>query len=179
MPSNSSLIGIHNATFTWSSESTGTVTPGSSRRNFNLQITGEIVFKQGKDAINKYHSVQHITFLIQNFHGTPAFVAFVEFKSSIAEDHITNEKEVFKMYVSEHLLGFMYPSLIAHPLTLLTPASGKVSRCTLMELGLAPLQDTNVDVGLPRSGVEAALHKIFSDILKINPSQLDVTHDLF
>jgi len=48
VPSNSSLIGIRNASFTWSSESTGAVTPGSSRRNFNLRIKDEVIFKQGK-----------------------------------------------------------------------------------------------------------------------------------
>jgi ABC-type transport system involved in cytochrome bd biosynthesis fused ATPase/permease subunit len=46
--SKSSLIGISNASFTWSSESTGTITPGSSRRSFNLQIKDEVIFKQGK-----------------------------------------------------------------------------------------------------------------------------------
>ena len=46
--SNDPLIGIRNAFFTWSSESTGTATPGSSRRNFSLQIKDEVIFKQGK-----------------------------------------------------------------------------------------------------------------------------------
>ena len=45
---NSSLIGIRNPSFTWSSESTGAVAPGSSRRNFGLRIEDEDVFRQGK-----------------------------------------------------------------------------------------------------------------------------------
>ena len=73
----------------------------------------------------------------------------------------------------------MYPSLIAHLPALPTSTSGKVNRRVLMELDLAPFHDTNADVGLPQSDVEVALHTIFSDILKTNPSQLGVTHDLF
>ena len=48
MSTNPSLIGIRNASFTWSSESTRAVTPVSSRRNFGLQIEDEAIFKQVK-----------------------------------------------------------------------------------------------------------------------------------
>ncbi|KAF9645156.1 hypothetical protein BDM02DRAFT_3189933 [Thelephora ganbajun] len=48
VPGNSSLIGIRNASFTWSSGSSGAVTSGSSRRNFDLWIKDEVVFKLGK-----------------------------------------------------------------------------------------------------------------------------------
>jgi ABC-type multidrug transport system fused ATPase/permease subunit len=43
---NSELVGIRNASFTWTSESNGTITPGS-RRNFTLRIN-EVIFKKGK-----------------------------------------------------------------------------------------------------------------------------------
>ena len=48
MSTNSSLVGVRNASFTWPSESTRAVTPGSSRRNFGLRIEDEVIFKQGK-----------------------------------------------------------------------------------------------------------------------------------
>ncbi len=43
----SSVIGIRAATFTWSSDHDGTVTPGSNRRNFSLRIDNEVTFKRG------------------------------------------------------------------------------------------------------------------------------------
>lgn len=45
---NADLIGIQNASFTWTNEPTGTVTPGSSRRNFTLRVSDEVVFRKGK-----------------------------------------------------------------------------------------------------------------------------------
>lgn len=45
---NTDLIGIRNASFTWTNEPTGTVTPGSFRRNFTLRINDEVIFKKGK-----------------------------------------------------------------------------------------------------------------------------------
>ena len=45
---NTKLIGIRNASFTWTSESNGTVTPGSFRRNFTLRINDELIFRKGK-----------------------------------------------------------------------------------------------------------------------------------
>jgi len=45
---NSELIGIRNASFTWTSESNGTITPGSSRRKFTLRVSDEVVFRKGK-----------------------------------------------------------------------------------------------------------------------------------
>lgn len=47
---NTELIGVRNASFTWASESNGTITPGSSRRNFTLRVNEEVVFR--KDKIN-------------------------------------------------------------------------------------------------------------------------------
>lgn len=44
---NTELIGIRNASFTWTSESDGTITPGS-RRNFTLRIKDEVIFRKGK-----------------------------------------------------------------------------------------------------------------------------------
>jgi ABC-type multidrug transport system fused ATPase/permease subunit len=45
---NTEVIGIRNASFTWTSESNGTITPGSSRRNFTLRINDEVIFRKGK-----------------------------------------------------------------------------------------------------------------------------------
>lgn len=45
---NTELIGIRNASFTWTSDSNGTITPGSSRRNFTLRISDEVIFRNGK-----------------------------------------------------------------------------------------------------------------------------------
>ena len=44
---NADLIGIRNASFTWTSGSAGTVTPGS-HRNFTLRINDEVIFRKGK-----------------------------------------------------------------------------------------------------------------------------------
>ena len=45
---NTNLIGIRNASFAWTSGSTGTITPGSSRRNFTLRINDEVIFRKEK-----------------------------------------------------------------------------------------------------------------------------------
>jgi len=45
---NTELVGIRNASFTWTSQPTGTITPGSSRRNFTLRINDEVIFRKGK-----------------------------------------------------------------------------------------------------------------------------------
>lgn len=45
---NTELIGIRNASFTWANESNGTITPGSSRRNFTLRVNDELIFRRGK-----------------------------------------------------------------------------------------------------------------------------------
>ena len=66
-----------------------------------------------EDVINKYQPVQRAAVLIRNFPDAPAVVVFVEFKSSVTGDHVADEKEVLKMYISERLPRFMYPSLIA------------------------------------------------------------------
>ncbi|KAH9939277.1 uncharacterized protein BXZ73DRAFT_76000 [Epithele typhae] len=41
-------IGIRSASFTWSNENDGTLTPGPNRRNFTLRIDDEIVFRRGR-----------------------------------------------------------------------------------------------------------------------------------
>lgn len=41
----SEFIGFRDATFTWSEDSNGTLTP--SKRKFNLCIDGEVLFKRG------------------------------------------------------------------------------------------------------------------------------------
>ncbi|KAF9644147.1 acetyl-CoA synthetase-like protein [Thelephora ganbajun] len=149
------------------------------RKDRQIKLRGQrIELGEIEDVINKYKSVQRAAVLVRNFHNAPAVIAFVELKSSVAEDHLADE-EVLKMHIPEHLPRSMYPSLIAHLPVLPTSTSGKVSRRELMELDLAPFQDTSSDIGLPQSDVEVTLHKIFSEILKTDPSQLGVTHDLF
>lgn len=44
----SDVIGIRAASFTWSNENDGTLTPGPNRRNFTLRIEDEVVFKRGR-----------------------------------------------------------------------------------------------------------------------------------
>ena len=150
------------------------------RKDSQIKLRGQrIELGEVEDVINKYQSTQRAAVLIRTLHDAPAVVAFVEFRSSVTEDQIVDEKEALKLYISERLPRFMYPSLIAHLPTLPSSTSGKVNRRALMELDLAPFHDSNADVGLPQSDVEVTLHKIFSDILKTDPSQLGVTHDLF
>jgi AAA15 family ATPase/GTPase len=45
---NQGLLGIRNASFTWSNEVQWPCTPCSSRRNFTLRIDDELVFMEGK-----------------------------------------------------------------------------------------------------------------------------------
>lgn len=42
------MIGIRGASFTWSSENDGTLTPGPNRRNFTLRIEDEVLFHRGR-----------------------------------------------------------------------------------------------------------------------------------
>ena len=150
------------------------------RKDSQIKLRGQrIELGEVEDVINKYQSTQRAAVLIRTLYDAPAVVAFVEFRSSVTEDQIVDEKEALKLYISERLPRFMYPSLIAHLPTLPSSTSGKVNRRALMELDLAPFHDSNADVGLPQSDVEVTLHKIFSDILKTDSGQLGVTHDLF
>ncbi|KAI1795060.1 hypothetical protein LXA43DRAFT_1080347 [Ganoderma leucocontextum] len=41
------VIGIRGASFTWSNDNDGSVTPGPNRRNFTLRIEDEVAFKRG------------------------------------------------------------------------------------------------------------------------------------
>ena len=150
------------------------------RKDRQIKLRGQRVeLGEVEDVINGYRSVQRAAVLIRNLHDAPAVVAFVEFKSSVAEDHVADEKEALKMYISERLPRFMYPSLVAHLPVLPTSTSGKINRRELMVLDLASFHDTHADIGIPQSDIEDTLHKVFSEILKIDPSQLGVTHDLF
>ena len=150
------------------------------RKDRQIKLRGQrIELSEVEDVINGHQSVQRAAVLIRNFHDSPAVIAFVEFKPSVTEDHATEEKETLKMYISERLPRFMYPSLIAHLPILPTSTSGKVNRLELVELDLTPFHDATPDVGLPQSDVEVTLHEVFSEILKNDPSRLGVTHDLF
>lgn len=44
-PSDPNVIGFHDAIFSWSSDIDGSLTP--SKRNFRLQMDGEVIFKRG------------------------------------------------------------------------------------------------------------------------------------
>ena len=70
---------------------------------------------EAEDSINDYQSIQCAAVLIWNFHDVASVVAFVEFKPSVAEDQVVDEKEAVKLCISERLSRFMYSSLIAHP----------------------------------------------------------------
>ena len=43
----SDVIGIRGASFTWSNDNDGSMTPGPNRRNFTLRIEDEVLFKRG------------------------------------------------------------------------------------------------------------------------------------
>jgi ABC-type uncharacterized transport system fused permease/ATPase subunit len=45
---NRDLIGLRNATFTWSNEVQNHSTPGSLKRRFRLRVDDELIFKKGK-----------------------------------------------------------------------------------------------------------------------------------
>ncbi|KAF9781603.1 hypothetical protein BJ322DRAFT_1161283 [Thelephora terrestris] len=150
------------------------------RKDSQIELRGQrIELGEVEDVINKYQIVQRAAVLIRNFHDAPAVVAFLEFKTPVAEDHVADEKEAFEMYISERLPWFMYPSPIAHLPVLPISTSGKINRRELVEPDLAPFHDTTFHVGLPPSDVEVTLQKSFSEILGTDPSHLAVTHDLF
>ena len=44
----SDVIGIRAASFTWSNENDGSLTPGPNRRNFTLRIEDEVVLRRGR-----------------------------------------------------------------------------------------------------------------------------------
>ncbi|KAI0774725.1 multidrug resistance-associated ABC transporter [Trametes elegans] len=44
----SEVIGIRAASFTWSNENQGALTPGPNRRNFTLRVEDEVIFRRGK-----------------------------------------------------------------------------------------------------------------------------------
>ncbi|RDX55372.1 hypothetical protein OH76DRAFT_1428233 [Lentinus brumalis] len=44
----SDIIGIRAASFTWSNENDGSLTPGPNRRNFTLRIDDEVIFRRGR-----------------------------------------------------------------------------------------------------------------------------------
>ncbi|KAI0677672.1 hypothetical protein C8Q78DRAFT_1003851 [Trametes maxima] len=44
----SDVIGIRAAAFTWSNENDGSLTPGPNRRNFTLRIDDEVIFRRGQ-----------------------------------------------------------------------------------------------------------------------------------
>ena len=83
------------------------------RKDRQIKFRGRpIELGEIEDVVSKYQSAQRAAVLIRNFHDAPAVVAFVEFKSSVTGDHVVDEKEALKMYISERLPRFMYPSLI-------------------------------------------------------------------
>jgi len=99
------------------------------RKDRQIKLRGQrIELGEIEDVINKYQSIQRAAVLIRNFHDTPAVVASIEFKSSVTDDQVADEKEALKMYISERLPRFMYPSLIAHLSVLPTSTSGKINR---------------------------------------------------
>jgi acyl-CoA synthetase (AMP-forming)/AMP-acid ligase II len=149
------------------------------RKDRQIKLRGQrIELGEVEDVVNKYSSVTRSAILIRTLHDAPAIVAFVEFKPEFKGEALEDEKDALKMHVSERLPRFMYPSLVAALPSLPTSSSGKVNRRALMEMDLEPFHDASHDMGLPQSDVEIGLHKIFAQLLKIDPVSFGVTHDL-
>jgi acyl-coenzyme A synthetase/AMP-(fatty) acid ligase len=150
------------------------------RKDRQIKLRGQrIELGEVEDVVNKFSGVTRSAVLIRTLNDAPAIVAFVEFKADLRDDALEEEKDLLKIHVSERLPRFMYPSLIAALPSLPTSNSGKVNRRELMEMDLEQFHDSSQDVGLPQSDVEIGLHKIFAQLLKIDPESFGVTHDLF
>ena len=109
------------------------------RTDRQIKLRGQrIELGEIEDVIDGYRSVQRAAVLIRNFHDAPAAVVFVEFKPSVAEDQVVDEKEALKMHISDRLPRFMCLSLIVHLPVLPTSTSGKISRRELMESRTVP-----------------------------------------
>ncbi|EIW85668.1 amino acid adenylation [Coniophora puteana RWD-64-598 SS2] len=149
------------------------------RADRQIKLRGQrIELGEVEDVIAKYPAVQRAAAVIRTLQDALAIVAFVEYKNEV--ENIEDEKEGLKMFVSERLPRFMYPSLIAALPELPTSRSGKIDRNTLKSMDLAAFApDLTNDMGQPSSDVEVELMSIFSKVLKVDPNSFGVSHDLF
>jgi acyl-coenzyme A synthetase/AMP-(fatty) acid ligase len=100
------------------------------RHDCQIKLRGQrIELCEIKDVLNKYQSAQRAAVLIRDLRGAPAVVAFVELKSSIAEDHATDAKKTLKMHIPECLdINISSPT---------SPCPAHFYRRDLVELNLA------------------------------------------
>ncbi|EGN96334.1 hypothetical protein SERLA73DRAFT_9930, partial [Serpula lacrymans var. lacrymans S7.3] len=150
------------------------------REDRQIKLRGQrIELGEIEDVIHKYPGVQRGAVVIRSVQDAPAIVAFVEFKQE-AQENLEDEKEGLKLFVSERLPRFMYPSLIAALPQLPASRSGKIDRNALKQMDLkAFAPDLSSEMGLPQSDVEVELMSIFCKTLKVDTGSFGVTHDLF
>ncbi|EGO03426.1 hypothetical protein SERLA73DRAFT_101532 [Serpula lacrymans var. lacrymans S7.3] len=150
------------------------------REDRQIKLRGQrIELGEIEDVIAKYPGVHRGAVVIRTVQDTPAIVAFVEFKQQ-AHEQLEEEKEGLRIFVSERLPRFMYPSLIAALPQLPTSRSGKTDRNALKQMDLKLFSTVlSKEMGLPQSEVEVELMSIFSRLFKVDSSSFGVTHDLF
>jgi len=150
------------------------------RADRQIKLRGQrIELGEIEDTIAKYSAVKRAAVVIRTVQDAPAIVAFVEF-NNVAEGHLEEEKEALKVFVSERLPRFMYPSLIAVLPQLPSSRSGKIDRNALKLMILKAFSpDLNTDMGTPSGDVEVELMNIFSKVLKVDNGTFGVNHDLF
>lgn len=150
------------------------------RADRQIKLRGQrIELGEIEDTIAKYSAVKRAAVVIRTVQDAPAIVAFVEF-NNVAEEHLEEEKEALKIFVSERLPRFMYPSLIAVLSELPSSRSGKIDRNALKLMILKAFSpDLNTDMGTPSGDVEVELMNIFSKVLKVDHGTFGVNHDLF
>ncbi|EIW85840.1 hypothetical protein CONPUDRAFT_80229 [Coniophora puteana RWD-64-598 SS2] len=150
------------------------------RADRQIKLRGQrIELGEIEDVIAKFPAVQRTAVVIRTVQDAPAIVAFVEFKQEVAE-RVDDEKEGLKIFVSERLPRFMYPSLIAALPQLPASRSGKIDRNALKAMDLKSFApDLTQDIGTPQGDVEIELMNIFSKVLKIDQNSFGVSHDLF
>ncbi|KAH7918588.1 amino acid adenylation [Leucogyrophana mollusca] len=152
------------------------------RSDRQIKLRGQrIELGEIEDVIAKFPAVRRSAVVIRTVQDAPAIVAFIEFKSEVQEgEKVDEEKEALKVFVSERLPRFMYPSLIAVLPALPASRSGKIDRNALKQMDLkAFAPDLTNDMGQPQSDVEVELMSIFSKVLKVENGSFGVSHDLF
>ena len=150
------------------------------RADRQIKLRGQrIELGEIEDTISKHPAVKHVAAIIRTVQDVPAIVAFVEF-NDVSEEHLEEEREALKVFVSERLPRFMYPSLIAVLPRLPSSRNGKIDRNALKLMDLKAFSpDLNTDMGTPSGDVEVELMNIFSKVLKVDHGVFGVNHDLF
>ena len=150
------------------------------RADRQIKLRGQrIELGEIKDTISKHPTVKRAATVIRTVQDAPAIVVFVEF-NDVSEEHLEEEKEALKVFVSERLPRFMYPSLIAVLPHLPSSRNGKIDRNALKLMDLKAFSpDLNTDMGTPSGDVKVELMNIFSKVLKVDHGVFGVSHDLF